>query len=69
MFVDGWWGLVYAVCILRFGGTSQNTAMNSLDQAEFSGEYSGALSIQQREETAAPQASVKLVERGGKAAA
>jgi hypothetical protein len=35
-----------AVCILHFGGTSQNTAMNSLDQAEFSSEYLGVLSIQ-----------------------
>jgi hypothetical protein len=44
-----------AVCILHFGGISQNTAMNSLDQAEFSSEYLGVLSIQHREKTAVPK--------------
>jgi hypothetical protein len=64
MLVDGWWGLVHAVCILHFGGRSQNTAMNSLDQAEFSGEYWSSANTA-REETTLRQASVKLGGRGG----
>jgi hypothetical protein len=61
----GWrWGLVHAVCILHFGGRSQNTAMNSLDQAEFSGEYWSSANTA-REETTLRQASVKLGGRGG----
>jgi hypothetical protein len=39
----------------NFGGISQNTAMNSLDQAEFSSEYLGVLSVQHREKTAVPK--------------